>query len=110
MMSEKSYSTHTNPAVQTSQMPPEQSYSREFKLETGQLLKSRGKTKADLERVPGLYPGANPFMGRGIQKEGSQRDCVEQAFPGTAEITIDRHMKDKASKLRILKSTGQLKA
>jgi transposase-like protein len=38
-------------------MPPRKVYSREFKLETLRLLKSSGKTKADLERELGLYPG-----------------------------------------------------
>jgi transposase-like protein len=38
-------------------MPPKKVYTREFKLETLRLLKSSGKTKADLERELGLYPG-----------------------------------------------------
>jgi hypothetical protein len=38
-------------------MPPKKVYIREFKLETLRLLKSSGKTKADLERELGLYPG-----------------------------------------------------
>ena len=47
MMPKKSPTTQTN---QTKQVPPKKTYSREFKLETLQLLKSSGKTKADLKR------------------------------------------------------------
>ncbi|MEO5953131.1 MAG: hypothetical protein ABIQ44_11755 [Chloroflexia bacterium] len=60
MMPKKSpstYPTHTAHPVQVSQMSRKKSYSREFKLETLQLLKSSGKSKADLERELGLYPG-----------------------------------------------------
>ncbi len=55
-------------------------YSREFKLETLRLLKSSGKTKADLERELGLYPGQIHLWERAFNKEGGN---VEQAFPGT---------------------------
>lgn len=44
MTPKKSPSTHTN---QTNQMSRKKTYSREFKLEALQLLKSSGKTKAD---------------------------------------------------------------
>jgi transposase len=67
-------------------------YSREFKLETLRLLKSSGKTKADLERELGLYPGQIHLWERAFNKEGGK---VEQAFPGTghqseAEAEVSR--------------------
>jgi transposase-like protein len=65
---------------QTTQMPSKKVYTREFKLETLRLLKSRGKTKADLERELGLYPGQIHLWERAFNKEGGN---VEQAFPGT---------------------------
>ena len=62
------------------QMPPKKVYTREFKLETLRLVKSSGKTKADLERELGLYPGQIRLWERAFNKE----ECnVEQAFPGT---------------------------
>ena len=63
-----------------SQMPPKKVYSREFKLETLRLLKSSGKTKADMERELGLYPGQIRLWERAFNREGGN---VEQAFPGT---------------------------
>jgi transposase len=75
-----------------SQMPPKKVYSREFKLETLRLLKSSGKTKADLERELGLYPGQIRLWERAFNREGGN---VEQAFPGTghqndAEAEVSR--------------------
>ncbi len=61
-------------------MPPKKVYSRECKLETLRLLKSSGKTKADLERELGLYHGQIHLWERAFNKEGGN---VEQAFPGT---------------------------
>jgi transposase len=61
-------------------MPSKKVYSREFKLETLRLLKSSGKTKADLERELGLYPGQIRLWVRAFNKEEGN---VEQAFPGT---------------------------
>jgi transposase len=58
---------------------PKKVYSREFKLETLRLLKSSGKTKADLERELGLYPGQIHLWERAFNKEEGN---VEQAFPG----------------------------
>ncbi len=46
-----------SPTPKSNQLPSKKVYSREFKVETLQLLKSSGKTKADLERELGLYPG-----------------------------------------------------
>jgi transposase len=74
------------------EMLPKKAYSREFKLETLRLLKSSGKTKADLERELGLYPGQIRLWERAFNKEGGN---VEQAFPGTghqsdAEAEVSR--------------------
>jgi transposase len=73
-------------------MPPRKVYSRAFKLETLRLLKNSGKTKADLERELGLYPGQIHLWERAFNKEGGN---VEQAFPGTghqndAEAEVSR--------------------
>src|SRR6476620_12774466 len=89
MMPKKSPTTQTS---QTSQMPPRKVYSRDFKLETLRLLKSSGKTKADLERELGLYPGQIHLWERAFNKEEGK---VEQAFPGTgrqsdAEAEVSR--------------------
>ena len=87
MMPKKSPTT-----TQTSQMPPRKTYSREFKLETLQLLKNSGKTKADLERELGLYPGQIHLWERAFNRKDHD---VEQAFPGTghqsdAEAEVSR--------------------
>jgi transposase len=75
-------------------MSRKKTYSREFKLETLQLLKSSGKTKADLERELGLYPGQHLWE-RAFNKEGGNVGRLEQAFPGTghqsdAEAEVSR--------------------
>src|SRR4051812_7434736 len=74
-----------SPKSQTTrpEMPPRKVYSREFKLETLRLLKSSGKTKADLERELGLYPGQVHLWERAFNREGGNVDRLEQAFPGT---------------------------
>jgi transposase-like protein len=51
------------------EMPSKKVYSREFKLETLRLLRSSGKTKADLERELGLYPGQIHLWERAFNKE-----------------------------------------
>ena len=61
---QKNQTTHKTP------MPSKKVYSREFKLETLRLLKSSGKTKADLERELGLYPGQIHLWERAFNKEG----------------------------------------
>ncbi len=76
MMPKKSQTTRP----QKPQMPPKKVYTREFKLETLRLLRSSGKTKADLERELGLYPGQIRLWERALNKEEGN---VEQAFPGT---------------------------
>ncbi len=59
-----------SPTTEQSQMPPKKVYNREFKLEALRLLKSSGKTKADVERELGLYPGhersGGQIVGAGI--------------------------------------------
>jgi transposase len=74
------------------QIVPKKVYTREFKLETLRLLKSSGKTKADLERELGLYQGQLSLWEKAFNKEGGK---VEQAFPGTghqsdAEAEVSR--------------------
>lgn len=73
-------------------MPPKRAYSREFKLETLQLLKSSGKTRADLERELGLYPGQIHLREKAFNRK--EHD-VKLAFPGTghqsdAEAAVDK--------------------
>ncbi|MEP6775055.1 MAG: transposase [Chloroflexota bacterium] len=78
MMPKQSPSTPLGQPAKKSAMP-KKTYSREFKLETLRLLKSSGKTKADLERELGLYPGQIHLWERAFNKEEGN---VEQAFPG----------------------------
>jgi transposase len=70
-----------SPSTQLAKKPAmsKKVYSREFKLETLRLLKSSGKSKADLERELGLYPGQIHLWERAFNKEEGN---VEQAFPG----------------------------
>lgn len=94
MMPKKSPTTHTAHPVQANQMSRKKSYSREFKLETMQLLKSSGKTKADLERELGLYPGQIHLWEKAFNRK--EHD-VEQAFPGVG------HQSDAEAEVRRLK-------
>src|SRR4051794_35114 len=82
MMPNKSQSPKPNQPSQShpNLMPSRKVYTREFKLETLRLLKSSGKTKADLERELGLYQGQIHLWEKAFNKEGGN---VEQAFPGT---------------------------
>jgi transposase len=61
-------------------MPPKKVYTREFKLEALSLLRSSGKTKADIERDLGLYSGQLRLWERAFHREEGN---VEQVFPGT---------------------------
>lgn len=56
-------------------------YSREYKLEVLELLRTSGKSKAQLERDLGLYPGQLQAWQRMVAHEG------EHAFPGTGHQT-----------------------
>jgi transposase len=56
-------------------------HSREYKLEVVELLKTSGKSKAQLERDLGLYPGQIKTWQKALAAEG------EQAFPGTGHQT-----------------------
>jgi transposase len=96
MMPKKSPITQTS---QTSQMPPKKTYSREFKLETLQLLKSSGKTKSDLERELGLYPGQIHLWERAFNRK--EHD-VEQAFPGAG------HQSDAEAEVHRLKRENEI--
>ena len=91
MMPKQSPSTH---ATQTSHMPRKKVYSQEFKLETLQLLKSSGKSKADLERELGLYPGQIHLWEKSFNRKEHN---VEQAFPGTG------HQSDAEAEVHRLK-------
>src|SRR6476619_3006960 len=82
-----------------SQMPPRKVYTREFKLETLRLLKSSGKTKTELERELGLYPGQIHLWERAFNKEGGN---VEQAFPGTG------HQSDAEAEVHRLKRENEI--
>lgn len=84
---------------QKSQVPPKKVYSREFKLETLRPLKSSGKTKADLERELGLYPGQIHLWERAFNREGGN---VEQAFPGTG------HQSDAEAELSQLRRENEI--
>ncbi len=88
-----------SPSTQQSQMPPKKVYSREFKLETLQLLKSSGKTKADLERELGLYPGQIRLWEKAFSRKGGN---VEQAFPGTG------HQSDAEAEVHRLKRENEI--
>ena len=89
----------TNQKTRTTPMPSKKVYSREFKLETLRLLKSSGKTKADLERELGLYPGQIHLWERAFNKEGGN---VEQAFPGTG------HQSDAEAEVHRLKRENEI--
>jgi transposase len=56
-------------------------HSREYKLEVLELLKTSGKSKAQLERDLGLYPGQIKTWQKALATDG------EQAFPGTGHQT-----------------------
>lgn len=56
-------------------------HSREYKLEVLDLLKTSGKSKAQLERDLGLYPGQIKTWQKALATGG------EHAFPGTGHQT-----------------------
>jgi transposase len=58
-------------------------YSREYKLEVLALLRTSGKSKAQLERDLGLYPGQLNAWQRRLAQDGAQ------AFPGTGHQTAN---------------------
>ena len=88
-----------SPSTHQSQMPPKKVYSREFKLETLRLLKSSGKTKADVERELGLYPGQIRLWEKAFSRKGGN---VEQAFPGTG------HQSDAEAEVHRLKRENEI--
>lgn len=56
-------------------------YTREYKHEVLELLKASGKSKAQLERDLGLYPGQIKAWQQALAQDG------EQAFPGAGHQT-----------------------
>lgn len=56
-------------------------YTREYKHEVLELLKTSGKSKAQLERDLGLYPGQIKAWQQALAQDG------EEAFPGTGHQT-----------------------
>jgi transposase len=91
--------SQTTQKTRTTQMPSKKVYSREFKLETLRLLKSSGKTKADLARELGLYQGQIHLWERAFNKEGGN---VEQAFPGVG------HQNDAEAEVHRLKRENEV--
>src|SRR5262245_18961415 len=77
-------------------------YSREFKLETLRLLKSSGKSKAQLERELGLYQGQLSLWEKAFNKEGGNVARLEQAFPGTG------HQSDAEAELSRLRRENEI--
>lgn len=84
---------------QATKVPSKKVYSREFKLETLQLLRSSGKTKADLERELGLYAGQIHLWERAFNREEGN---VQQAFPGTG------HQNDAEAELSRLRRENEI--
>jgi transposase len=72
-------------------MASKKQYTREYKVEVLELLKSSGKTKAALERELGLYPGQIRTWQKALERDG------QQAFPGTG------HQTDAEAELRRLR-------
>jgi transposase-like protein len=70
------------------QMPSKKVYTREFKLETLRLLKSSGKTKAELERELGLYQGQLSLWEKAFNREGVRwnRPFQAQAIKATQKL------------------------
>jgi transposase len=66
-------------------------HSREYKLEVLELLKTSGKSKAQLERDLGLYPGQIKTWQKALAADG------EHAFPGTG------HQSETEAELRRLR-------
>jgi transposase len=66
-------------------------HSREYKLEVLELLKTSGKSQAQLERDLGLYPGHIKTWQKALAADG------EQAFPGTG------HQAETEAELRRLR-------
>jgi transposase len=86
-------------------MPPKKVYTREFKLETLRLLRSSGKTKAELERELGLYAGQLGLWEKAFNREGGNVNSgqrLEQAFPGTG------HQSDAEAEVSRLKRENEV--
>jgi transposase len=104
MMPSKSQLTQTSAVPVTTStakvsMPPKKVYTREFKLEALRLLRSSGKTKADIERDLGLYSGQLRLWERAFNREEGN---VQQAFPGTG------HQNDAEAELSRLRRENEV--
>ena len=90
-----------SPPARTSALPPKKVYTREFKLETLRLLQSSGKTKAELERELGLYPGQLRLWERAFARD---RGHGEQAFPGTGHPSAaEAQVRQRGREVEILR-------
>jgi transposase-like protein len=103
MMPKKSHNS-TEPTIPTMPKPPKKlkTYSREFKLETLRLLKSSGKSRAQLEREWGLYQGQIGLWEKAFNNEGGNVQHLEQAFPGTG------HQSDAEAELSRLRRENEI--
>jgi transposase len=71
-------------------------YSREYKLEVLELLCTSGKSKAQLERELGLYPGQLRAWQQALSHDG------EQAFPGSG------HQSENDDEVRRLRRENEI--
>ena len=62
----------------------DRTYTREFKLEALELLRTSGKSMAQIERELGIGGGGLSRWKRAFEEEG------EDAFPGHGRLTPDR--------------------
>jgi len=71
-------------------------YTREFKLEALELVRTSGKSKTQIERDLGLFPGQLRVWERALAQGG------EQAFPGSG------HQSDSDEELRRLRHENDI--
>lgn len=77
-------------------MGPRKHYSREFKLETLELLRTSGKPATQIERDLGLYKGQVHVWKRQLAENG------QHAFPGRG------HLAEPQAELRRLQRENEL--
>lgn len=73
-------------------MASKKQYTREYKVDVLEMLRTSGKRKAELERDLGLYPGQIKTWQNALARDG------QQAFPGTG------HQTDQEAEVRRLRS------
>lgn len=73
-------------------MASKKQYTREYKVDVLEMLRTSGKRKAELERDLGLYPGQIKTWQKALARDG------QQAFPGTG------HQTDQEAEVRRLRS------